>query len=98
MNNIILKIKVKNMIMNKYGDKYDYQLNNIQINGAKRGCSGFIFNKETKKVVYISTEISWLKPVLIRTAKNNKDYTGGINNFIDVQDIPNWVEKLTKGD
>jgi len=89
---LILKTKLKNIFQ---GLDYTFNLKNIDINGSKRGCSGFITNNKNNKVCYITTEASeasWLKPVMIRTAKNIKDYTGGINNFIDTIDI---VKKVT---
>ena len=79
------------------GLDYTFNLNNIDINGSKRGCWGFITNNKNNKVCYITTEASgasWLKPVMIRTAKNIRDYTGGINNFIDVIDIVKTMNLL----
>ena len=44
--------------------------------------TGFI--KNNNKLVYFSTgDLRWRASMLIRTANNEKDYTGGMNNFID---------------
>ena len=42
-------------------DGYDFHLKAINVNGQKRGCSGFIVNKANDKICYISTEphFSW---------------------------------------
>ena len=33
---------------------------------------------------------------LIRSAKDENDYTGGSNNYCSLSEISNYVEKLTK--
>ena len=73
--------KIKNAILKKdpNGD-YEFKLKTININGVKRGCSGFI--KKGNNVVYISTEYSdsYLN-YLYRYAKDFKDYTGHNNQY-----------------
>lgn len=59
-------------------------------------CSGFV--KKGDKYIYLSYDIprygevinfetSGLEGVLYRTAKNNKDFTGGPNNFCSINNI-----------
>ena len=59
MNNIILATKLKNACK-KANEKYNYDLQfdikNIIVNGNKRGCSGFVTNKENGSCVYVDTE------------------------------------------
>lgn len=59
--------------------------------------SGFI--EKNNKFVYFSIfdvrcGSRWFENVLIRTAKNDKDYTGGVNNFIHLADFENAVSCL----
>ncbi len=58
--------------------------------------SVFFKNIETGKYVYISSDDvrggrnGWYNSLLVRTAKNDKDYTGGSNDF------SNWNSLLVK--
>lgn len=80
----LLATKLKNRIA-KEGN-YVVELKNIDINGRKVGCSGFVSNPENNVVLYIDTEKSFFYPHadknLIRYALNNKDYTGCYNIFV----------------
>lgn len=69
-----------------------YDINNIVVNGIKRGCSGFVTNNDTGSCVYINTEKSCYQPLkdkcLYRYAKDNKDYSSnslknGQNKFCE---------------
>ena len=56
----------------------------IKINGVTKGCSGFLKNLLTGKFAYLNTESgfgSHLQAYLYRTAKNDKDFTGGHNQY-----------------
>lgn len=56
--------------------------NNYNINGRKQGFSGFFQSPDTGKLCYISTDISCCSDmVLIRSAVNEHDYTGGRNCY-----------------
>lgn len=76
---MLLMTRVKNQV-NKIEEGFEFNLSNININGAKRGCSGFIRNPKNGIVVYISTEKSCYRPLsdknLVRFAKDTKDYGG----------------------
>ncbi len=79
---------------------YKCHLKNININGVKRGCSGFIKNPETEKIIYLTTEYvcgNCYKPlenkVMFRTAKDFKDYTGGTNQWCMENEL---VDKVVK--
>ena len=63
--------------------------------------SGFIFNPDTFKYVYFNTSdvrhtSDWSRGWLIRTAQGTKDYTGGMNNFVDIDHFANKAEELSK--
>ena len=78
MSNVLLMTKLKNGLK-KVGN-YECNLSNININGSKRGCSGFVINPENGVIVYINTEKSCYAPLsklnLVRFAKHKKDYGG----------------------
>lgn len=89
MTNIILKTALKNAVVRKNrANNYEFHLNNISINGNKRGCSGFIKNSINNKIVYVNTETSPLlqNKLLIRYAKSLTDYTGEHNRFAKSKD------------
>lgn len=71
----ILSTKLKNALPSTY----TVALRNIIINGDKRGCSGFVSYGD--KTVYINTEPCGSLGLMYRTAKNGKDYTGGVNQW-----------------
>ena len=89
MTNIILKTALKNAVVRtNRANNYEFHLNNISINGNKRGCSGFIKNAINNKIVYVNTETSPLlqNKLLIRYAKSLTDYTGEQNHFANSKD------------
>lgn len=106
MNRYISMVKVKNMF--KGNNQYEFKLRTINCNGQKRGCSGFIYNKDTEKYCYLTTEPFFDGgngsglfgdkncAICVRTAKNDKDYTGGINNWCSIEDLALKVNKLTQ--
>ncbi len=65
--------------------------------------AGFLQHKKTKKHIYFSTSDvryfpnEWYNHVLIRTAKDTKDYTGGINNYCQLPDIAEKSRLLIGG-
>lgn len=60
------------------------------------------FFKKDNKFVYISIsdvrhfKDSWIDNILIRTAKNEKDYTGGRNNLTKLENIKETADRLIK--
>jgi len=80
------------------------QLNEVFVYEVHRGhfeVSGFAQNKQTGKWAYFSmSDIryfpdEWYKRVLVRTAKDNKDYTGGNNQDIALNCIAATLLNLT---
>jgi len=63
--------------------------------------SGFIKNKKTGEYVYFSCsdvrnwQNEWYDNLLIRTAENDRDFTGGSNDFCRLPDIAEKTIKLT---
>jgi hypothetical protein len=62
---------------------------------------GFLYNSRTGKHVYFSTSDvrhfpnEWYSNVLIRTAKNTSDYTGGDNNYCPLYRLNETALRLT---
>lgn len=61
-------------------------------------CSGFI-QRGAKFVYFSMSDVryqsgSWEKSILVRTAQHVKDYTGGSNNYADLENFTDRVERL----
>ena len=83
---LILAIKLKNALKKaneKYGYDLKFDIKNIIINGAKRGCSGFVTNTQNGSCVYTNTERTCVSHlgVMYRYAKDNKDFHGYCNRW-----------------
>jgi hypothetical protein len=70
----------------KTNTDYEPQLKTIKINGHSQGCSGFVKNPRNNHWAYLTTDIM-PQEVLLRSAKDNHDYTGGRNQY-----PRNWAE------
>ena len=64
--------------------------------------SGFILNANTGKYVYFSSDDvrwdlcgGWYKKLLIRTAKHDKDYTGGANESAPLAELSARASEMT---
>lgn len=64
-------------------------------------CSGFFKSKKTEKFCYFSISDvrhfpdSWYNNLLVRTAENEKDFTGGSNNYCKLTDLKENIKRLT---
>ena len=99
MNKPLLMTTVKNRFK-KVGE-YEFYLKNININGVKKGCSGFIKNPQNEKIVYINTESSCYQPlsdkILYRTAESLRDWTGGRNQWCKEDELVKSVSMILEG-
>ena len=68
----------------KRGDKYIYF---SYSNGCGRG---------GRTHVVLKDDCYWLQPMFCRTAKNERDYTGGYNNNCNFEDCEEVIERLLK--
>ena len=100
---LILAVKLKNALKKaneKYGYDLKFDIKNIIINGAKRGCSGFVTNTQNGSCVYTDTERTCCANlgVMYRYADNNKDYSGYYNRWTGrvytVDSLANEILKL----
>lgn len=84
---MILSQELKNAIVRNCGGmSLTFSLRNILINGAKRGCSGFIRITENGSVVYVNTErcaYGGVKNYMFRYADSERDFTGYRNRWAD---------------
>lgn len=80
----ILSSRLRNAI-NKRANGMDltFTFKNININGDKRGCSGFVRNNANGTVVYVNTEATPRANLhyMYRYADSEKDYTGYNNRW-----------------
>jgi len=78
----------------------DYTL--VNFSSGHFFASGFIKNKSTDKLAYISfSDVrhfsnEWYDSVLIRTAEHSKDYTGGRNQYTPLTKLIQNVDVLTR--
>lgn len=85
----LLATKLKNQLLALNPD-LTVQLKNVNINGVKMGCTGFITDPGTERIVYVCTDNNHNPQntrVYYRVARSTKDYTGGRNQFAQHTDI-----------
>ena len=79
--------------------------NGLEVTNFSTGhfyCSGFLRNINTGKFAYFSISDvrhfpdSWINNVLLRTAEHEKDYTGGRNQSVNIQDIGREALEITQ--
>ena len=88
---LILSTKLRNRFLSTH----KVNLKNIQVNGDKRGCSGFISRENA--IVYVNTEPCGSLGYMYRKAKHDKDYTGGINHWAkDIDSLVNGINNLLR--
>ncbi len=94
---IFLSQKVKNLIKKiSPENNYVFNLKNIDVNGQKRGCSGFITNPDTGNVVYLTTEYCQAGHFMYRYAENDHDYRGRTNRWDGRNDFSVFGKKLVE--
>lgn len=82
---MLLATKLKNAVKRETPEaNLDFVLHNINVNGRKLGCSGFIANKDNGMVMYVSTETT-LFGYMYRRAKSTSDYVGGYNRWASTE-------------
>lgn len=93
----LLATKLKNQIV-AIDPVLIVSLSNISVNGNKFGCSGFITDPRTGKHVYVNTDHNHNlnTNAYYRTAKDTRDYTGGMNHFAHYEDLAEAAVNLLK--
>lgn len=84
--------KLKNALK-RLDDTLVAKLSNVRINGQLQGCSGFVTDPATGRIVYVSTDVNHgtTRQALYRDAAHDRDYTGGSNRFAEMADLPQAV-------
>ena len=77
--------KVKNALKREHPNLVPH-VSNIRINGQLQGCSGFVEDPASGRLVYFSADVNHgtSRQAYVRNAKHLKDYTGGRNRFCDM--------------
>jgi hypothetical protein len=78
-------VKLRNAIK-RIDPALQVELRNVRVNGQAMGCTGFITNVNTGAIVYVDTDHNHgmsYDNALYRTARHNRDYSGGVNRFSD---------------
>ena len=82
---MLLATKLKNAIKREMPEtNVEFVLHNINVNGRKLGCSGFVLNRDNGMVMYVSTETT-LFGYMYRRAKSTSDYIGGYNRWASTE-------------
>lgn len=97
MSTVVSMTKVKNRLRKLRPDLVA-DLRNVRVNENLRGCSGFVTDPATARVVYLNTEASHNLGALYRTATSTRDYRGGPNNFCATDKIAEHVVTLLADD
>lgn len=99
---MLLKTKLTNRLKTVFTeDEIRIKLQNISINGTKRGCSGHITHCKTGKCVYVNTEplITDPKKVMWRYAADDRDFSSnrlGVNGSNHFTTEDRLVEEIHK--
>lgn len=87
----------KKALLANVSDKFEL----VSWNRNHFGVSGFLKNKDNDNLVYFSISDvrffpgDWYEHILIRTAKHDKDYTGGSNCYATFVNLKQSALKLT---
>ena len=97
--NYVSKRKMSAIFKNE--PNFKLYITTAKMNDRITGCSGFVYNVCSNKYIYINTEdfvYGGGGRVLVRKAKNLKDYRGGVNHFIRPADILETIKQMTDFD
>lgn len=77
----------------KLAPRWEAKLKNVRINGNLVGCSGFVTEKESGRVIYLTTDFgvapapSSKTKVMYRMARSDRDYIGGYNRYCQIDQL-----------
>lgn len=92
----LASVKLRNALLALRPDLV-VSLRNVRVNGALFGCSGFVTDPATGRIVYVNTDHNHgtrFNDALYRTAQSASDYTGGQNHFSTYAELPAKVVRL----
>jgi hypothetical protein len=94
-------MQVESMLIQKLILELKQNFNLVSFSIGHFEISFFVESLKTKKMAYASIsdvrffKNSWFDNVLIRTAKSKVDYTGGSNNYCKLEEINDYLLRLT---
>lgn len=90
-----LALKMKNELL-ALNPKLKVELKNVTVNGNKLGCSGFITDLETGRIVYVNSDNNHgtNRTAYYRAARHTKDFTGGLNHSQSYENLSQSVVSL----
>jgi hypothetical protein len=94
----LFAIKLRNELLAIKPD-LQVQLRNIAVNGVKMGCSGFVTDPATGRVVYLNTDHNHgtnYDQAYFRVARDAKDYRGGVNHLSGYTELAKGAADLLK--
>lgn len=102
LNGAVLSRKLANACRkHPHGDELEFLLKDIDRNGMKVGCAGFVLNVRTGLVVYVTTEEfgypgkTWLT-YLYRYAEGPTDYKGFVNHWTSERSLDELARKVVQ--
>lgn len=78
---------------------FQVQLRNVDVNGVKMGCSGFVTDPATGRVVYLNTDHNHgtnFDRAYFRVARDTTDFHGGRNHFSGYTELAEAAADLLK--
>ena len=78
----------------------EISLRDVRVNRVLFGCSGFVTDPKTGRIVYVNTDHNHgtrFNNAYYRIAESTKDYTGGPNHFSTYADLPEKVIRMLEG-
>jgi len=71
----------------------------LSFNKGHYYCSAFVIRRSDNQVIYISTSDvrsgeNTFNNILVRTAKSDKDFTGGSNRHTPIEDLADLISKI----
>jgi hypothetical protein len=94
----LLATKLRNELLAINPD-LQVQIRNVDVNGTKMGCSGFVTDPATSRVVYLNTDHNHgtnYDRAYFRVARDAKDYRGGLNHFSGYTELAEAAADLLK--
>ena len=107
---MLLKTKLSNALKKEAAlqeVEIEIYLDNISVNGVKKGCSGHIFNTLTGSCVYVDTEECVLSSLagksMYRLAKDRQDWSSnslknGFNRWVENENFASSIISVLKNE
>lgn len=97
MSHRMLAIRLRNRIRRLDPIIDASRVRNVRVNGAARGCTGFLHDPRTGRFVYVTTDVLDMgdhRTAYARHAADDADYTGGANHWCDEDRLAETAVRL----